>query len=144
MAVRPGGLQAWVNSLVQPCSQGQFSGWCRVVRRAEVEILVATLMSLRRTVAVTALPRALLARVPAARVRLKAMQASTSQAALAVNTLEGKCASADAFRSEFTCSILCRRLHNIDLVRGRLAQVASLSGQAGVPADDSGVPGEVW
>ena len=58
------------------------------MRRAEVDTLAATLMSLRRTVAVTALPRAPLARAPAARVRLNAMQASTSQAALAVNTPE--------------------------------------------------------
>ena len=76
MAAPPGGLQAWVNSLVQPFSQGQLSGRCRVMRRAEVETLAATLMSFRRTVAVTAFPRAPLARVPAARVRLNAMQAS--------------------------------------------------------------------
>ena len=56
------------------------------MRRAEVEILAAMLMSFRRTVAVTALPRVGVARVPAAEARLNAMQASTSQAALAVNT----------------------------------------------------------
>lgn len=75
------------------------------MRRAEVETLAATLMSFRRTVAVTAFPRAGLARVPAARVRLKAMQASTSQAALAVKAPDGKCASADAFMSAFKFSM---------------------------------------
>ena len=71
-----------------------------------MEILAATLMSLGRTVAVTAFPRAGLARVPAARVRLNAMQASTSQAALAVNTLDGKCAIADAFISASKFSMI--------------------------------------
>ena len=81
-------------------------GRCKVLRRAEVETLAATLTSLRRTVAVTAFPRAGLARVPAAEARLNAMHASTSHAALAVKTPEGKCASADAFMPEFVCSMI--------------------------------------
>ena len=52
------------------------------------------MMSLRRIVAVVA--RAMLrfvVRVAAARVRLNAMTAQVSQAALALNTPEGRCAS---------------------------------------------------
>ena len=83
-----GGLQALANRAVQLVSQGQCSGRCKVMRRAEVETRAAAFTRVRRTVAVTALPRVGLARVPAARVRLKAMQARTSQAALAVKTPE--------------------------------------------------------
>src|SRR3954452_14984474 len=68
-------------------------------------------MSFRRIVAVVALASAgVLVRVAAARVRLKAMTAQTSQAALAVNTPEGRCASAEALRSAWTFSMIaCRR-----------------------------------
>jgi hypothetical protein len=41
--------------------------------------------------------------VAAARVRLKAITASTSQAAFAVNLPEGRWASAEFFRSAWTC-----------------------------------------
>jgi hypothetical protein len=51
---------------------------------AEVAARASTVISLRRMVAVVARARSGLARVPAARVRLNAMTASTSQAALAV------------------------------------------------------------
>ena len=44
------------------------------------------------------------AMTPAARVRLKAITAHTSQAALAVNTPEGRCANGPALRSAMTCS----------------------------------------
>ena len=75
-------------------------GRCRRSRRAEVAIRAGTLMSLRRIVAVVAFASAaVLFKVPAARVRLKAITAQTSQAALAVNTPEGRCASAEALRS---------------------------------------------
>lgn len=46
------------------------------------------------------------ASAPAARVRLNAITASTSQAALAVNTPDGRCASAAFFRSAWTCSMI--------------------------------------
>ena len=45
-------------------------------------------------------------RLAAARVRLNAMTASTSQAALAVNTPDGRCARAESFRSAWTCSMI--------------------------------------
>jgi len=45
-------------------------------------------------------------RLAAARVRLNAMTASTSQAAFAVNFPEGRCASAEFFRSAWTCSMM--------------------------------------
>jgi hypothetical protein len=48
--------------------------------------------------------------VAAARVRLKAMTAQTSQTALAVNTPEGRWASAEDLRSAWTFSMIaCRR-----------------------------------
>src|SRR4051794_41927886 len=68
-------------------------------------------MSVRRIVAVAALARAGAAvRVAAARVRLKAMTAQPSQAALAVKTPEGRWARAEALRSAWTFSMIaCRR-----------------------------------
>ena len=46
------------------------------------------------------------ARAPAARVRLWAIAAQTSQAALAVNRPEGRCASGPFFSSAMTCSMM--------------------------------------
>jgi hypothetical protein len=46
------------------------------------------------------------ARVPAARVRLKAVVARVSQALLALNRPEGKCAIGPFFRSVWTCSMI--------------------------------------
>src|SRR5690625_2678794 len=64
-------------------------------------------MSLRRIGAVVARLRlAVLVRVAAARVRLKPMTAQMSQTALALNTPEGMCASAEAFRSACTFSMI--------------------------------------
>jgi hypothetical protein len=80
-----GGLQPWVNSRSQAVSQGQAVGRCRVIRRAEEARRAGTVMSLRRMVAVVALARSGPVRVAAARVRLSAITASTSQAALAAN-----------------------------------------------------------
>ena len=45
-------------------------------------------------------------RVAAARVRLNAITAQTSQAAFAQNFPDGRCASADTFRSAWTCSMI--------------------------------------
>jgi len=56
------------------------------MRRAEDAILAGTLTSFRRMVAVVALARPAPAMVAAARVRLNAMTARTSQAAFAVKT----------------------------------------------------------
>src|SRR5829696_8103469 len=68
-------------------------------------------MSLRRIVAVAALASAgLVVTDAAARVRLKAITAQTSQAALALKTPEGRWARADALRSAWTFSMIaCRR-----------------------------------
>ena len=43
---------------------------------------------------------------PAARVRLNAMMASTSQALIAMNTPDGRCASGPCLRSAWACSML--------------------------------------
>ena len=77
-----------------------------MIRRAEVATRAGTVISLRRIVAVVALARSGPVRVAAARVRLNAMTASTSQAAFAVNTPEGRCARAEFFRSAWTCSMI--------------------------------------
>jgi len=49
------------------------------------------------------------ASVPAARVRLNAIAASTSQAEFAAKCPEGTCASAEFFRSAMTCSTMAWR-----------------------------------
>ena len=64
------------------------------------------LISWARMVAVRARAWKLEARAPAARVRLWEIAAQTSQAAFAVNTPEGRCASAESFRSAMTCSMI--------------------------------------
>ena len=68
--------------------------------------LVATSAARGKTVTpATARARSGAEMVPAARVRLNAMTASTSQVALAVNTPDGRCASAAPLRSAWTCSM---------------------------------------
>ena len=57
-------------------------------------------------VAVVALARPTPARVAAARVRLNAIVARVVQAALAVNTPEGRWARGPFFRSAMTCSTM--------------------------------------
>ena len=61
---------------------------------------------MRRRVAVVAFARSWPVMVAAVRVRLNAMTARTSQAALAVNLPEGRCARAELFRSAWTCSMM--------------------------------------
>ena len=87
-----------------------------MIRRAEVATRAGTAISLRRRVAVVAFARSGAARVPAARVRLNAMTASTSQAALAVNTPDGRCANAEFF--EVGVDLLDDRVLAVGLVRG--------------------------
>ncbi len=74
-------------------------GRCRVTRRAEVATRAGTAINLRRMVAVVDLasPGPVLA--AAARVRLKAFTARTSQAAFAANLPDGRCARAELFGS---------------------------------------------
>ena len=73
-----------MNRTAQGFSQGQCSGRCRVMRRAEDEMPAGPLTSFRRIVAVVARARPFPAIVAAARVKLNAITARTSQAALAV------------------------------------------------------------
>ena len=80
-----GGAHRPVKSVVHAFSQGHAVGRCSVRRRAEDAIRAGTCTSLRRIVPVVALAIVVPARVAAARVRLNAMTARTSQAAFAVN-----------------------------------------------------------
>ena len=89
----------------QVVSQGQFSGRCRDSFRAEDAIRAGMVMIVVRIVAVVAFASVVPVIVPAARMRLKAMTASTSQAAFVVNTPEGRCARALFFKSALTCSM---------------------------------------
>jgi hypothetical protein len=95
-----------VKRVVHASSQGQARRRCSVSRRAEDAIRAGTWTSLRRIVAVVALPIAGPARVPAARVRLNAITARTSQAAFGVNLPDGRWAKAEFFRSAWTCSMM--------------------------------------
>ena len=82
-----GGRQLRLNRVIQTDSQRQCSGRWSVRRRAEDAIRAGTLTRFRRIVAVVALLRPVPApaMVAAARVRLNAITARTSQAAFAVN-----------------------------------------------------------
>ena len=97
-----------VKSRANAFCQGQASGRCRMILRAERASRAGTEMRVRRIVAVVALARrpARSARMPAARVRLNAITARTSQALFAVNTPEGRCASGPFLRSAWTCSMI--------------------------------------
>lgn len=101
-----GGPQARVNKVVQACCQGQAIGRCRVSLRAEAASRTGTQTRVRRMVAVVALASRVPLRLAAARVRLNAITASTSQAAFAPNRPLGRCARAEFFRSAWTCSTM--------------------------------------
>jgi len=75
---------AW-NSWDQACSHGQCCGRCIRRRRAERASRAGMLISWARMVPVVALAWKAEARQPAARVRLNAIAASTSQALFAAN-----------------------------------------------------------
>ena len=86
-----GGSQpARLNRFVQAVSQCQSSGRCRMILRADVAILAGMVMSLRRIVPVVAFAKPWPAVVAAARGRLNAMTAKTSQALFAANDFEGR------------------------------------------------------
>ena len=108
-AIAVGGPSAAVNRSSQSSAQGQFAGSRSWTRRAERTGRAGTLISWRRIVAVVALAWKREASAPAARVRLNAIAASTSQAPLAVNCPEGRCASGPFFRSAMTCSMIAWR-----------------------------------
>ena len=107
-AATGGGACVIVNSWVNAFCQGQASGRCSVIRRAERASRAGTWIRVRRIVAVVALASrpTRSAMIPAVRVRLNAITASTSQALFAVNTPEGRCASGPALRSAWTCSMI--------------------------------------
>jgi len=88
-------------------SHCQSVGRCRVSLRAEEAILAGKLIRASRMVAVVALTSfGWAVSVAAARVRLNAMTAQTSQAAFAQNFPDGMCARAEFFRSACTCSMI--------------------------------------
>jgi hypothetical protein len=78
-----GGSRTRLNRSCQGSCQGHARGRCSVTRRADEAIRAGTVTSLRRMVAVVALASAGPVIVAAARVRLNAITASTSQAAFA-------------------------------------------------------------
>ena len=87
------------NNRFHSVSHGHRAGRCMVMRRAEDAIRAGMQIRVRRTVDVVALARRPPLRLAAARVRLNAMTAHTSQAAFAQNFPDGRCASAEALRS---------------------------------------------
>src|SRR4051794_7398006 len=76
---RAGGPVAAVHSWVQPCSQGQWVGRCRICRRPVLAIGAGTLMILVRRVAQRALAWPVV--TAAVRARLNAITAQATQAA---------------------------------------------------------------
>ena len=95
-----------MNRWCQASRQGRGAGSRSWVRRAEWVTRAASVMSWERMVAVVARAWKLEARAPAARVRLKAIAVRTSQAELAANFPDGRCASGPFFRSAMTCSMM--------------------------------------
>jgi hypothetical protein len=81
-----------------------------VARRAERVTRAAMLISCARMVAVAALAWQVEVSAHSARLRLNdAVAARTSQAELAANFPEGRCASGPFFRSAMTCSMIAWR-----------------------------------
>jgi hypothetical protein len=91
------------NRVCHSACHGQCSGSRKVIVRAWRATFAATLMIFHRMVAPRALARAKLVRYPVARVRLCAMAARASQAALAWMLPEGRCARGPSIRSAKTC-----------------------------------------
>lgn len=119
---------ARARSSSQAFCHGHAVGRCMVRRRAERASRAGTLMmSCARMVEVLARAWNGEARTPAARVRLKAIAAQTSQALLAQPFPEGRCASGPPFRSAMTCSMIaCPRcaLSAASIGRGLLVNTA--------------------
>src|SRR3954447_6886640 len=106
----PGGPEALLNSRFQAVSQGQSRGRCMRSRRVVRARRAGTAISWARIVAVVALAWNVEASAPAARVRLNAIVARTSQAEFAAKDPEGRWASGPALMSALTCStIACCR-----------------------------------
>ena len=95
------------NKLCHAVSHGQSVGRCSVNRLAEDAMRAGTETRVRRRVPVVAFVSfGSPVRVAAARVRLNAITAQTSQAAFAENEFDGRCARAEFFRSACTCSMI--------------------------------------
>lgn len=95
------------NNVFQLVSHGHRCGRCRVSLRAEEAIRAGTEINVRRMVPVVAFASVVSpVKVAAARVRLNAITAQTSQAAFAQNFPDGMWARAEFFRSAWTCSII--------------------------------------
>src|SRR5664280_1745645 len=101
-------------------------------RLADLARRPGTVISCRRMVAVVALAWKTEAMVPAARVRLNAIAAMTSQAALDANWPEGKCARAPDFRSAMACSTIAWARWGV----GEHAVVAVVGEQLTLPVGD--------
>lgn len=93
-------------------------GRCRRHFRAWLAMRAGTVISWARIVVARARPWAAEAMAPAARVRLKAIAAQASQAALTVNTPEGGCASGPFFRSAMTCATIAWSWWETSAARG--------------------------
>src|SRR3954462_4094435 len=98
-----GGPQVASNSWDQAVSHGQSRGRCSRNRRAERANRTGTLISWARIVPVVALAWKAEASAPAARVRLNAIAASTSQAELAAKLPEGRWAGGPALGRGWPC-----------------------------------------
>ena len=122
-----------MNRRVHAICQGQTLGRCSVTRRAEVATRAGTVISLARMVAVVALARSLPVVVAAVRVRLRAMTASTSQAALAVNLPEGKVRQGGVL--QVGVDVFDDRVAAVGFVRAHGVQVGGVGGgEEGVEA----------
>src|SRR5450756_1593751 len=100
-----GGPQTVLNSPTQLSCQGLSLGRWMTSRRADLARRPGTAISCRRMVAVVALAWNTDAMVPAARVRLNAIAANTSQAPLAANWPEGACCL--LYTSDAADDLLC-------------------------------------
>lgn len=98
-AVAGAGRWAAAYSPAQAACQGQPWGRCRVRRRAPRAFRAGTLIGCARIVEVVARAWNMLARLPAARVRLCEIAHSTAHAALALKGHDGRCANALAAAS---------------------------------------------
>ncbi len=112
-----GALFAAVASCAHALCQGQPVGRCRVSRRAERASRPGTVMSWARIVPVVALAWKAEARVPAARVRLNAIVAQTSQALLAQKS---RTAGAPAGRSDYKRNGTTTLLAALEVATGKI------------------------
>ena len=94
------------HSASQAFDQGQWVGRCRIGRRCGRAKRAGTLTMVRRRVDPRARVYRSAARTPAARSRLWAIAAHSTQAELAPKRPEGMCASGPSIRSANTVSMI--------------------------------------